>query len=155
MPRVSSTLTEHPLIQCTRAEAQATIKTERIVSPRRLGVSQFLTYISIIQTEPMIASFSSSGYRAGTIPEVNMLLISSKNPKEIRYNMNKRKHLLKPICVRKWQAYTTQWLLYGNPQTVVHFLAYCYRRKGRGMQRWCSSIHGWVWSGCLCAKPDG
>ena len=31
-------------------------------------------------TEDKITSFSSSGNKAGTIPEVNMLLINSKNP---------------------------------------------------------------------------
>lgn len=33
-----------------------------------------------LHTEPTIDSFSSSAYKAGTIPDVNMLLINSKKP---------------------------------------------------------------------------
>jgi hypothetical protein len=40
-----------------------------------------------------MASFSSSGNKAGTIPDVNMLLINSKNPENEKPNANFVIHL--------------------------------------------------------------
>ena len=39
-----------------------------------------LCHLVWLLTCPMMASFSSSAYSAGTIPDVNMLLINSRNP---------------------------------------------------------------------------
>ena len=38
---------------------------------------------SQILTAPIICSFSSSGYRAGTMPDISMLFSSSKKPRNV------------------------------------------------------------------------
>lgn len=49
----------------------------------------------------MIASFSSSGKRAGTIPDVNMLLINSRKPEKIdRYLVATESRSTKVLLLR-------------------------------------------------------